>query len=72
MTLDLELKKTKVKILYFLVDDAFFNRNWVGACWDRWAGTGTTAGPVRWLWMLRPPAKTRNKEGLVGARPSSL
>ena len=20
-------------------DDAFFNRNWVGACWDRWAGT---------------------------------
>ena len=28
-------------------DDAFFNRNWAGACWNRWAGTGTIAGPVR-------------------------
>ena len=31
-------------------DDAFFNRNWAGACWDHWAGTGTVVGPVRWVW----------------------
>ena len=22
----------------------FFNRNWAGACWGRWAGTRATAG----------------------------
>ena len=32
------------------LDDAFFNQNWAGACWDRWAGIGVAAGPVRWLW----------------------
>ena len=21
-----------------IIDDAFFNWNWAGACWDRWAG----------------------------------
>ena len=42
-------------------DDAFFNRNWAGACWNRWAGTGTTAGSIRWLWMLRSPAKQVTK-----------
>ena len=26
-------------------DDAFFNRNWAGACSDRWAGIGTITGP---------------------------
>ena len=26
-------------------DDAFFNQNWAGACWNRLAGTGTVAGP---------------------------
>ena len=30
-------------------DDAFFNRNWAGAHWDCWAGTGTVVGPVHWL-----------------------
>ena len=25
-------------------DDAFFNRNWAGACGDRWAGPGLLAG----------------------------
>ena len=43
-------------------DDAFFNRNWAGACWDRWAETGTATGPVRWLWTLDSSAKARNKE----------
>ena len=28
-------------------DDAFFNRNWAGVCWDRWAGIGTVARPIR-------------------------
>ena len=28
-------------------DDAFFNRNWAGACWGRWAGTGTVDEPIR-------------------------
>ena len=26
------------------IDDAFFNRNWVRACWGRWAGPGSLAG----------------------------
>ena len=43
-------------------DDAFFKRNWPGACWNRWAGTGTVVRPVRWLWTLDSSAKIRNKE----------
>ena len=30
-------------------DDAFFNRNWAGACWNRWAGIETVVGPVHWF-----------------------
>ena len=44
-------------------DDAFFNRNWAGVCWDSWAGTGTAAGPDA---ALRSPAKTSNKEDQRG------
>ena len=51
-------------------DDAFFNRNWAGACWNRWVGTETAVGPVRWLLMLRPPAKTRNKRGIGEGSPA--
>ena len=47
-------------------DDAFFNRNWAGACWNRWVGTGTVAGLVRWLWTLDSSTKTRNKEDRRG------
>ena len=47
-------------------DDAFFNQNWAGACWNRWAGAGTAAGPVRWLWTLDSSAKTRKKEDRRG------
>ena len=32
-------------------DDAFFNGNWAGACWNRWAGNGYAAGLVHRLWM---------------------
>ena len=53
-------------------DDAFFNRNWVGACWDLWAGIGTSAGPVRWFWMLCSSAKISNKGGSTGARSLPL
>ena len=53
-------------------DYAFFNRNWVGACWNRWVGTGTVAGPVRWLWTLDSSAKTRNKEDRWGLAPLPL
>ena len=53
-------------------DDAFFNPNWAGTCWDRWAGTGTAAGPVRWFWMLHSPKKTSNKGESPGARPLLL
>ena len=27
-----------------ITDDVFFNRNWAGACWGRWAGPGLLAG----------------------------
>ena len=27
-------------------NDAFFNQNWAGACWGRWAGTGTVVGSI--------------------------
>ena len=50
-------------------DDAFFNQNWAGTCWYRWAGIGSTAGPVRWLWALDSPAKTRNKKGIGRGSP---
>ena len=26
--------------IYIVIDDAFFNRNWAGACGGRWAGPG--------------------------------
>ena len=53
-------------------DDAFFNRNWAGASWGRWAETGTVAGPVCWLWTLDSSAKTRKKEDQRGLRPWPL
>ena len=36
-----------LKILGIYMMMLFFNKNWAGACWNRWAGTGTVAGPVR-------------------------
>ena len=23
---------------FMMIDDAFFNQNWVGTCWNRWVG----------------------------------
>ena len=55
-----------------ITDDAFFNRNWVRACWGRWAGTGTVAGLIRRLRVWDSSAKTRKKEGRRGLRPWPL
>ena len=31
---------------------SFFNRNWAGACWDRWAGPGLLAGWSAGSWIV--------------------
>ena len=46
------------------IDDAFFNRNWAGACWDRWAGP--LAMDVGLL------CKNKKQRGSAGARPLLL
>ena len=51
---------------FMIFDDAFFNQNWAGACWNHWARTGTVAGPVCWLWTLDFSIKTRKKEDRRG------
>ena len=33
-------------------DDAFFNRNWVGACWGCWARPGSLAGWSAGSWIV--------------------
>ena len=33
-------------------DDAFFNWNWVGACWGRWAGPGLILGWSAGSWTV--------------------
>ena len=53
-------------------DDAFFNRNWDGACWGRWAGTGTAAGLVCCLWTLDSSAKAKTKRIDGGSPVASL
>ena len=47
--------------LAFIYDDVFDNRNWAGACWGHWAGIGTAARLVRWLWALNSSAKAKRK-----------
>ena len=41
-------------------DDAFFNRNWVGACWDRWTGSLSLDAAL--------PFKNKKRKGSEGAR----
>ena len=45
-------------------DDAFFNRNWVRACWDRWAGW-----PLDAVLPLQKPETKRIGGGLPVAAP---
>ena len=45
-------------------DDVFFNRNWAGACWDRWAG------PLAMDAVL--PCKNKKQRGSAGACPLPL
>ena len=48
----------------FGIDDVFFNRNWVGACWDRWAGPLALDAAL--------PCKNKKRRGSAGARPLPL
>ena len=47
-----------------LTDDAFFNRNWAGACWNHWAGS--LALDVGLL------CKNKKQRGSARARPLPL
>ena len=45
-------------------DDAFFNRNWAGACWNRWASPLAMDAAF--------PCKNKKERGSAGARPLPL
>ena len=45
-------------------DDAFFNWNWAGACWDRWVGPLALDAAL--------PCKKKKRKGSRGARPLPL
>ena len=66
----------KAKYFHFYYSEFFLEISAIsqddGACWDRWTGTGTVTGSIRWFWMLRSPAKTSNKGGSAGVRPLPL
>ena len=49
-------------------DDAFFNRNWVGACRGRWAGSGLLLGWSAGSGRGTSLQKTRKKGGRRGLR----
>ena len=52
----------------FILDDAFFQPNWAGACWGRWAELGLLLG-----WSAGTGVallcKNKKKEGSVEASP---
>ena len=39
-------------IYYIITDDAFFNRDWVGACRGRWAGPRLLTGWAAGSWFV--------------------
>ena len=45
----------------FIFDDAFFNRNWTGACWNRGLelelSLGRSAGSGRWIPLQKQETK---------------
>ena len=49
-------------------DDAFFNRNWAGACWGRWARLGLPLGQLLAL-DVALPCKNKRQRGSAGASP---
>ena len=53
------------------IDDAFFQSNWAGACWGRWAGLEL---PLGWSLALDPvlPVKTSDRGGRRRLRPWPL
>ena len=53
------MKKNHISshLLYFnlfIIDDVFFQPDWVGACWGRWAGPGLMLGwsAGSWMWLF--------------------
>ena len=53
---------------YIHLDDAFFNRNWAGACWGRWAGLGLPLGRLLAL-DAALPCNNKRQRGSAGASP---
>ena len=49
-------------------NDAFFNRNWAGACWGHWAGLGLPLGRLLALYVTLP-CKNKRQRGSTGASP---
>ena len=49
-------------------DDVFFNRNWTGACWGRWAELGLPLGQLLAL-DATLPCKNKRQRGSAGALP---
>ena len=51
-----------------IFDDAFFQPDWAGACWSRWAGPGLLLG-----WSAGTSVsllcKNKKEEGSAGASP---
>ena len=59
-------------IISSIPDDACFNQSWAGVCRDRWAGTRTVTGLVRWLWALDSSAKSKKQIISTGDCPLPL
>ena len=51
-----------------MIDDAFFNQNWAGTCWGRWAGLGLPLGLLLAL-DATLPCKNKRQRGSAGASP---
>ena len=51
-----------LSLFNIIIDDVFFNRNWAGACWGRWAGLELLLGRSLAL-DAALPGKTSDKGG---------
>ena len=47
----------------------FFQLDWAGACWGRWAGPERLLGDLQDLDVVLPCKKNKNEEGPMGASP---
>ena len=56
-----------ISVLFLYISDySFFQPDWAGAYWGRWAGDRATAGLVCRFWMWHSSVKTREKERAGG------